>query len=115
MYDSQGNKHYIYHSRPGQLPKGYRATISLRKINDWDHRLGVSVCSPDDQFVKKVGVIKAIGRSRASYGPKIWINKDRNSVVKAIFNTISRQIEKGQIDPIDGFKNEIKKELVEEA
>lgn len=99
MIDSQGYKHYIYHSRPGQLPKGYRVTISLRKVGDPDeYTIGIAVCSPDDRFVKKVGVTKATGRAMMKEA-EVFLVPDRNDMVSKMFRKLSDQIKRGKVNP----------------
>lgn len=54
----------IFHSR---VTEGNKARVTVAAILDGEiARFGVSRCSANDQFVKKVGAQRAIGRARSS-------------------------------------------------
>lgn len=98
MIDREGKKHYVYHSKPGQLPKGYRATLSLRKVGEDKYTVGISVCSPHDQFVKKLGTKKATGRAMKKEA-ETFVVENRNEYVSSVFENLSGQIKRGRINP----------------
>ena len=54
----------IFHSR---VTEGNKARVTVAAILDGQvARFGVSRCSENDQFVKKVGAQRAIGRAKSS-------------------------------------------------
>lgn len=59
---------FIYHSKERHPETGYRATVAAR----WNKKnkilyTGISLCSPEDQFVKRLGRHKAVGRTYSKY------------------------------------------------
>lgn len=76
-------KVYIYHTKPGDLPDGYRATIALRKV-EGGYRVAVSLCNPSDRFIKRKGLDRAKGRTKSLInGISSFTNKEkRDEIVK---------------------------------
>lgn len=84
---TMNNKIYIYHTKPEELPYGYRATIALQKIDSGDgYQLGISLCNPSDRFVKKDGLNRAKGRVLANdmdYSTTLE-KESRNEIMKDV-------------------------------
>jgi len=52
---------FKYHSRPGEVKKGIRASVSA-KYEDGKLKIAVSRCSKKDVFTKRIGGVIADGR-----------------------------------------------------
>jgi hypothetical protein len=55
------NREFVYHSKAPQA--GYRATAAGHIDENGDLWVAAALCSPEDNFVKRIGHNKALGRS----------------------------------------------------
>lgn len=81
---------------PSVLAASYRATAAALIFPTGHYWIGVTLCSPQDQFVKSVGRAKAIGRSFQSYSATLhshgqlilsdptWVNALKENLHRAI-------------------------------
>lgn len=76
-------KTFYYHSEP--MEKGYRTTVAGR-FEDNIFKVGVSVCTPADNFSKKIG--RKIAENRLINKPFKTLNLDSNANTKVIVTTL---------------------------
>jgi hypothetical protein len=75
----------------GKTIEGRRFTVAGKPV-DGDILLGISICSSQDQFIKKVGRAKANGRMKSSLHNKGFmltpIESDPKEMIKAFINFV---------------------------
>lgn len=72
-------------------------------------RIGVSICNPEDEFVEKIGVLKAVGRARNS-NPVLYVTKlgyINKNLVKAFLEREAEYLKSNPDKYIKGY-NECK-------
>lgn len=97
---------FVIHDKPGTKYRGSAAAIVLQ---DGRMYVGTSICSPQDQFVKKLGRIKAVGRAAKHavkrsdqhyclVGDLQWIQQNYPDNTKAIIELLFEKLELDKIN-----------------
>lgn len=84
-------KTLFYH---GRTPDNRRFTLAGRYGTSTTLSLGISICSEEDQFIKKVGRMKAEGRSKSKHLTEghntVQVKQDNDTPIKSFIEAAQR-------------------------